>query len=201
MTSPQAPFLFEDMSTDEFITIVTGLPRSGTSMMMQMLQAGGIPILTDSQREADEDNPRGYLEFAKTKGLREDNAWLLDAKGMAVKVIAHLLEYLPTADYRFILMQRDMQEIIRSQRVMLSRSSKQGARLTDAQLLEVFRRKLLDVEKSLQESHMPWLNVSYSACTENPGATAAEVNRFLGGHCDEQAMAEVVDASLYRQRG
>lgn len=169
--------------------------------MMQMLQAGGVPVLMDNHREADQDNPKGYLEFAKAKGLREDNTWLLHAQGMAVKVIAHLLEYLPAADYRFILMQRDMREILESQRVMLQRTGKQGANLRDEQLLEAFRRKLIDVDKNLDEGRMPCLKVSYRACTENPLATAADVNQFLGGHLDEQAMADVVDANLYRQRG
>jgi len=188
------------MNTESFITIVTGLPRSGTSMMMQMLDAGGIPALTDGQREADEDNPRGYLEFDKTKSLRKDNSWLPDARGKAVKVIAHLLTNLPKEEYRFIFMQRDLSEIVGSQRTMLERSGKQGARLSDEQLKNVFAKHLLDVDRILEQSQMPLLRVRYTACIDDPEAVAADVNRFLGGRLSEPAMAAAVDASLYRQR-
>lgn len=188
------------MTTADFIMVVTGLPRSGTSMMMQMLAAGGVPVLKDDQRTPDEDNPRGYLEFENVKRLRSDNSWLGEAKGKAVKVIAQLLEHLPKENYRLIFMQRDLSEVIRSQRTMLQRSGKQGARLSDEQLVSVFSKQLLDVEKTLETSGMPLLRVSYRACVESPQTVAAEVNRFLGGGLDEQAMAAAVDASLYRQR-
>ncbi len=188
------------MSVEEFITIVSGLPRSGTSMMMQMLAAGGLPSLTDGQRTADEDNPRGYLEYAKAKSLRSDNSWLAEAKGRAVKVIAQLLEHLPKDNYRLIFMQRDLHEVVNSQRTMLDRSGKQGARLTDEQLESAFSKQLLHVDRILVAREVPSLKVSYRSCIETPNVVAAEVNRFLGGGLDECAMAGAIDATLYRQK-
>jgi len=98
--------------TSEAITIVSGLPRSGTSMMMKMLEAGGLPVLTDEIRTADADNPRGYYEFERVKQIETDNAWLPEARGKAVKMIAALLKHLPP-DYRYrvIFMQRKMEEL------------------------------------------------------------------------------------------
>ena len=75
----------------EPITIVSGLPRSGTSMMMSMLQAGGMDLLTDNERKADIDNPRGYFEFERVKKVKEDPSWLKDTGGRAVKMVARLL--------------------------------------------------------------------------------------------------------------
>ncbi len=174
------------MSTSDFVTVVTGLPRSGTSMMMQMLDAGGLSLLTDGQRAADEDNPRGYLEFEKTKSLRSNNSWLTDAKGKAVKVIAQLLEHLPQENYRLIFMQRDLSEILSSQRTMLLRSGKQGARLADEQLKNLFSKQLLCIDKMLEAREIQLLRISYRACVESPQAVAAEVNRFLGGGLDQR---------------
>ncbi len=188
------------MRAGNFITIVTGLPRSGTSMMMQMLAAGGLPVLTDGQRTADEDNPRGYLEYDKVKSLRSDNRWLTEAYGKAVKVIAQLLEYLPDENYRLVFMQRDLSEVISSQRTMLDRSGKQGARLTYDQLANVFSKQILHVDRIIAARNMPVLRVSYRACVGTPEAVAADVNRFLRSELDEGAMAATVDTRLYRQR-
>ena len=188
------------MNSGDLITVVTGLPRSGTSMMMQMLDAGGIPVLTDGQREADEDNPRGYLEFDRIKSLRTDNSWIPDARGKAVKVIAQLLAQLPKENYQFIFMQRDLDEVVDSQRTMLQRSGRHGARLSDEQLKNVFSKQLLDVDRMLEASDTPLLRVFYRTCIESPVAAAADVNRFLGGGLDERAMAGAIDASLYRKK-
>lgn len=188
------------MSAGDSITIVTGLPRSGTSMMMQMLVAGGIPALSDGERTADEDNPRGYLEYAKTKSLRSDSSWISGAKGKVVKIIAQLLEFLPEDNYRLIFMQRDLTEVVDSQRTMLDRAGKHGARLSDEQLANVFVKQLHAVDGLLAARQIPVFRVSHRACIENPAAVAAEVNRFFGGFLDERAMAASVDHSLYRQR-
>ena len=188
------------MSAGNFITIVTGLPRSGTSMMMQMLAAGGLPALTDGQRTADEDNPRGYLEYDKVKSLRSDNLWLTEAYGKAVKVIAQLLEYLPDEKYRLVFMERDLSEVISSQRAMLDRTGKQGARLTDEHLAKVFSKQILLVDGIIAAKNMPVLRVSYRSCVETPEAVATDVNLFLPCGLDERAMAASVDTRLYRQR-
>jgi hypothetical protein len=182
------------------VIVVSGLPRSGTSMMMQMLAAGGLPVLTDGQRTADEDNPRGYLEFDRVKSLRSDNRWLPDAYGKAVKVIAQLLEYLPDETYRLVFMQRDVSEVISSQRAMLDRNGKQGARLTDEHLANVFAKQILHVDGIIAARNMPVLRVSYRSCVDTPEAAAAEVNAFLQCGLNERAMAASVDTRLYRQR-
>ena len=111
------------MGTDnKFITIVSGLPRSGTSMMMRMLEAGGMPVITDNLRTADDDNPRGYFEFEPAKKTKDDPSWLNAAEGKAVKMIYKLLYDLPDRlEYRVLIMRRNMQEVLTSQRKMLDR--------------------------------------------------------------------------------
>src|SRR5262245_12295550 len=110
------------MGTSDAITIVSGLPRSGTSMMMSMLEAGGLGALTDGIRAADEDNPKGYYEFERVKKIKQDTAWLADAKGRVVKMISQLLLDLPAAyQYRIIFMRRNIDEILASQKQMMVR--------------------------------------------------------------------------------
>src|SRR5665213_1543473 len=128
-------------SEREFITIVSGLPRSGTSLMMQMLAAGGIPPLTDQQRMPDENNPRGYLEYEAVKQLRNDRSWLANARGKAVKIIHLLLSELPndgSLTFRVFLMQRAIDEVLASQRKMLARDGKAGAALADETLARIY---------------------------------------------------------------
>ena len=125
--------------SDHFITIVSGLPRSGTSLMMQMLEAGGMELLTDGRRVPDEHNPRGYFEHEGVKHSRNDLSWLDHAAGKAVKVIHLLLLHLPAGrDYRVVFMERDIQEVIASQRAMLKQQGRTGAALSDAKLAEIF---------------------------------------------------------------
>ena len=91
----------------DVVTIVSGLPRSGTSMMMKMLEAGGIELLIDRVRVADADNPKGYYEFERVKQIETDQAWLPEAQGKAVKMISALLRHLPAdCRYRIIFMER-----------------------------------------------------------------------------------------------
>src|SRR4029077_16977405 len=119
----------------QIITIVSGLPRSGTSMMMQLLVAAGREALTDSKRPADEDNPLGYFEFEKTLELAKDVSWLPQARGKVVKIVAQLLPFLPTTEhYDVIFMERNLAEVISSQKAMLARQGRHGAALNDQQL-------------------------------------------------------------------
>jgi hypothetical protein len=186
----------------DFITIVSGLPRSGTSLMMQMLAAGGIPPLTDHQRAADESNPRGYFEFEPVKRLRSDRSWIEQAQGRAIKVIHLLLRELPTDGqfiYRVILMYRPMAEVLASQRAMLEREGKVAA--ADAVLAKIYQSQLEQTDQWLvTHSAFSVLHIGYHAIVENPASAANEINDFLGGGLDITAMVTVVDPLLYRQR-
>ena len=185
----------------EIVTIVSGLPRSGTSMLMQMLTAGGLAPFSDGERTADEDNPKGYFEHEKVKALARDNAWLADAKGACIKIVSQLLKFLPAGlACRIIFMDRNLDEVVRSQRVMLERQSGTGAKLTDERLKEAFRKQVEIAKINMARSHMHVLYLSYDLCVSNPADAARQVNAFLGGGLDEAAMAAAVDAGLKRQK-
>ncbi len=185
-----------------FITVVSGLPRSGTSLMMQMLNAGGIPALTDQQRTADDDNPRGYFELEKVKNLKTDKSWLAQASGHVIKIIHLLLMDLPIdQNYRIIFMQRDLSEVVKSQAVMLQRSGKAGGGLSPERLSQVYAGQLTTVKKWLADQpNFQVLEIPYADLVKNPTEKAAQIAAFLGGSLDEQAMAAAVDPTLYRNR-
>ncbi|MCI0460395.1 MAG: sulfotransferase [Gemmataceae bacterium] len=189
-------------SAREFITIVTGLPRSGTSLMMQMLQAGGMPILTDNLRQADADNPRGYLEFEPVKQLKRDASWLRGAYGQAVKLVHLLLYDLPAGHpYRVLFLRRKLPEVVASQRAMLDRQGKKGASLPEDQLARLFAGQLTQVEAWLRErENFAVLDVSYNDLIAGPTGQADRINHFLGGGLIPAAMSTVVEPALYRQR-
>lgn len=184
------------------ITIVSGLPRSGTSLMMQMLVAGGIPALTDFARLADESNPRGYLEFDPVKRLRTDRSWLPRGRGRCIKVIHLLLSELPNTEiYRVVFMRRPVAEIIASQRTMLHREGRPGVAISDEQLGRLFTSQLAQVDKWLaQQAYLSVLNVNYHEVVSAPTTAAGTVHHFLGGALDVRAMARAVDPMLWRQR-
>jgi hypothetical protein len=186
-----------------FVTVVSGLPRSGTSLMMKMLEAGGLESMTDGLRAADEDNPRGYYELERVKQLpKGDTAWVADARGKVVKVISALLEHLPTGhEYRIIFMRRRMEEVLASQRQMLVRRGKPTDATADAVMASLFDKHLKRVATwlaSRPEIHR--LDIDHAVLMAEPAAQAARVAQFLGGHLDVARMAGVVDASLHRQR-
>lgn len=187
----------------DVVTVVSGLPRSGTSMMMKMLEAGGIDPLTDEIREADIDNPKGYYEFERVKKLdKGDTAWVPEARGKAVKVISALLRHLPDDErYRVIFMRRALDEVLASQRKMLERRDELDEDATDEELKELFLKHIDHVHAwSDPRDHIELLEVSYNDLIEEPEAGAKEIGRFLGGGLDTQAMAEVIDPDLYRNR-
>jgi hypothetical protein len=190
------------VAVDSTITIVSGLPRSGTSLMMQMLQAGGLPSLTDSVRSPDENNPRGYLEFEPVKRLRVDQSWLTQAQGHAVKIIHLFLRDLPVDGrfvYRVVLMKRPMEEILTSQRLMLERQGKTA--VENATLAQIYQSQLSQVEQWLgSQPHFSCLPVWYHDVLRNPLEIAHRINSFLGDHLDVAAMASAVDPSLWHQR-
>ena len=191
------------LTTAQPIVIVSGLPRSGTSMMMKMLAAGGIPPLTDALRAADRDNPKGYYEFERVKQLdKGDTAWLPMAQGKVVKVISFLLQYLPPEQaYQVVFLRRTIDEILASQRKMLIHRGEDPNKMDDTQVAAMFARHIELVEKWLgRQSNVETLYVHYSDVMADPMAQIGHIARFLGRDLDQMAMAQVVDPDLYRNR-
>jgi hypothetical protein len=184
------------------VIVVSGLPRSGTSLAMQMIHAGGVEAVTDGQRASDEDNPRGYFEFERVKQLRNDRAWLDGAEGKVVKVIHLLLTELPDdRPYRVVFMQRELGEVVRSQATMLARSGRAGGQLAPERLMAVYAQQLVAVDAWLAaRPNFQVLKVPYAQMVADPATHAAAVNRFLGGTLDETGMRAAVDPSLHRNR-
>ncbi len=187
---------------DHVITIVSGLPRTGTSLMMQMIHAGGIPALTDKVRASDEDNPKGYFELEAVKRTKRDVSWLAEAGGRVVKMVHLLLYDLPSDhQYRVVFMRRDLREVVRSQGVMLERRGSDGARLTDEQLIRAYEGQLAKIERWLDEQPNFQVHfVSYNTLMSDAPPPVEAIKAFLGGALDCVAMLACIDASLYRQR-
>ena len=190
------------MPLPAFVTVVSGLPRSGTSMVMQMVHAGGIPAVTDGVRSADPDNPRGYFELERVKSLRTDRAWVAEARGKVIKVIHMLVPELPVdQDYRVLFVERDLDEVLASQQKMLTRLGRPGAAIPSERLRAVFQSQLRQVREWLaQQPRFQVLPIPYASVVQDPRAAAATINRWLGGGLEEAAMTAAVDASLYRNR-
>lgn len=189
-------------SSDQPVIIVSGLPRSGTSMMMRMLSEGGLPVLTDERRRADDDNPGGYFELEVVKQLREGNsAWLKDANGKVVKVISSLLEYLPDDHhYKIIFMERDSRETLTSQKKMLDHRG-QESRLSDYEMEQQFQSHLRAVKPWLvRKPNMEVLFVNYNTLMAEPGPFCERIARFVGLPLDQPQMLAVPDQQLYRNR-
>lgn len=195
------------MSFRDVVNIVSGLPRSGTSMMMSMLSVGGIEPLTDEIRKADIDNPKGYYEFEKVKAIKEDDSWLDDAVGRVVKMVSMLLLDLPdNRRYKIVFMRREMNEILASQRKMLKRlgeSTTEGkeAAAEDRAMDSHYRKHLVKVHMALsKKKNIELLYIRYNDVLNEPAPLVRQVNDFFGGELDEEKMLSVVDASLYRNR-
>ncbi len=172
-------------------------------MMMKALEAGGLPVLTDALRVADEDNPKGYYEVERVKQLdKGDTAWLADAQGQVIKVISALLEHLPPGyQYRVLFMQRAMPEVLASQKKMLERRGEPTDRVSDEELTRLFSKHVQKVETWLRaQPNFQVLTVDYNRMLADPLPWVRQVNQFLGGRLDEPRMAEVVDPALYRNR-
>ncbi len=184
------------------VVVVSGLPRSGTSMMMKMLEAGGMELVIDGIRTPDEDNPKGYYEFERVKQLdKGDTAWVAEAQGKAVKVISALLEYLPSDyHYRVLFMNRKMPEVLASQRKMLERRG-ETSDISDEKLAELLTKHVAQVKRWLaRQPNFEMLDLDYNAMLQDPEPWAERVNAFLGGQLNVRAMVEVVDPTLYRNR-
>ena len=192
-------------TSDATITIVSGLPRTGTSMMMKMLEAGGVAPLTDRIRQADEDNPTGYYELDAVKRLgKEDPTWLDEAGGRAVKIISRLLYELPSdRNYRVLFMHRDLDEVLASQRQMLIRKGDGGSAdddSADSALKVAFERHVCEVTDWVRtQAYIEMLENHFSDVHADPRSISHRIADFLDGELAIDRMAAVVDGSLYRQ--
>lgn len=193
------------MSADtnpSFITIVSGLPRSGTSMMMRMLTGGGLEAMQDGERAADEDNPKGYFEFERVKQIRTDQAWLPDAAGKVVKAISLLLMDMPAGyEYRVVFMDRAIPEVLASQRKMLVRRGENPDATADEKMTVIYEKHLAQVKKWIDDQpNVSAVYVPYHEVIADPATHASRVNAHLGNILDEANMVAAVDPSLYRNR-
>lgn len=188
------------LTTAAPVLIVSGLPRSGTSLMMQMLEAGGFQIVTDHIRTADTDNPRGYCEFEKVKQVKQDASWLPETRGKVVKMISQLLYDLPpTEEYRVLFMERDLDEVLASQEKMLVRLGKPTA--PREAIRKAFLAHLDKLHAWLgRQRNFSVLRVRYRDLLEDPQTGAERITEFLGREGNVEAMTGAVDPSLYRNR-
>lgn len=186
--------------SDTEIIIVSGLPRSGTSLMMQMLDRGGVEVLTDNIRTADADNPRGYYEYELVKKIKKDGSWLPTTRGKAFKMISQLLYDLPASEsYRIIFMERDLEETLDSQEKMLARLGQAAA--SREKIKTAFTAHLTSLHQWLdRQPNIQLLRIAYGELVQNPATPAGLVSEFLGRNLDVDSMLASVDPSLYRNR-
>ena len=188
------------------IIIVSGLPRSGTSMLMKMLEAGGMEIVTDGIRTADDDNPKGYYELEKVKTLDKemDTSWMKEFRGRAIKIISYLLKSLPDDNmYKVIFINRDIGEVMASQNKMLANLNKpvHEDNAAEKRIIQNFESHLWKIKNIvLKEPRFEVLYINHNDVLMNPQAEARKMNRFLGCKLNEEKMAGVVDPNLYRNR-
>ena len=186
------------------IVLVSGLPRSGTSMMMQMIHAGGMEVLVDDSMLADESNPKGYLEYAPVKNSRKDSGWIKDAAGKAVKVIAQLVPLLKMEHkLKIIFMERDLQEVIISQNKMIASKNKSSNKSIDfdMRLMNTYASQLKEIKEWIEKrNHIEVIYIHYKDVIEHPEEEIRKINEFLNWQLDEEKMKAVITPELYRIR-
>ena len=199
---PLKSLLTKLRATKKPIYIVSGLPRSGTSMMMKMLEAGGMVPLIDNIKTPDEDNPKGYYEFERVKQLSEDASWLGGARGKVVKIISMILFDLPSEfEYKMVFMERRMDEILASQAVMLKRRGQSAGDVSDHELSVKFNVHLKKIKSWLgRQSNIKVLYENYNELLEHPRKGIGRISAFVDHTLDEDKMAAVIEPTLYRQR-
>lgn len=195
--------IYRKIRYGEPIIIVSGLPRSGTSMTMKMLQAGGMRLVTDAIRTADEDNPKGYFEMERVKDLakEQDKTYLAETRGKAVKIISYLLKDLPrNNNYRILFMHRNLQEVLASQAKMLARRE-ETSETSDNKMIELYKDHLWRVKYLLDHHpHLEHIDINYKEVLENPAKQSLRIRNFIGQDLNAEKMAGVVDGALYRNR-
>lgn len=187
---------------DESIIVVSGMPRSGTSLMMQTLAAGGVPVFTDEKRAADAHNYQGYFEHEAVKTLEKDNRWLENVKGQALKIVSPLLRYLPEMhNYKIIFMERNIGEIILSQNAMLKKNGKGPGRISDIRLHELYAKEIRSVKSWMDaQSNIDVLYVHYADLIRDAVSQARRLENFLDRRFDVPKMAAVADKKMYRSK-
>ena len=187
---------------NKVITIVSGLPRSGTSMMMRMLEAGGMEIVVDNIRKADKDNPHGYFEYEKVKKIKEDSSWLDHTRGKVFKMVSMLLYDLPSnRNYKIIFIKRNMREVLASQKKMLKRRERDKDGVDNEEMGRLFKKHLNQIERWLEtQENIDVVYISYNDVIEKPQENAEMVNQFLGSRLNINSMLKAIDKSLYRNR-
>ncbi len=183
---------------DNQITVVSGLPRSGTSLMMQILYNGGLDFLGDEVRKADSSNPKGYFEYEPVKSLYNSNAWLSEAQNKSIKIVAPLLKHLnPNYRYKIIFMNRDLSEILKSQQKMMGKNE-------DTLSLKIWNDyvKMLNQIEIWKEKQpgVELIYIDYAQLVENPHQYIDKIQDFLGIQLDEEKMIKSIDKDLYRNR-
>ena len=196
------PDLYRRIRYGRPIVVVSGLPRSGTSMAMKMLEAGGLTVVTDGQRSADEDNPKGYYEDERVKDLHQqgDKAWLREARGKVVKIISFLLKSLPADNnYKVLFMHRNLREIVASQNKMLVRRGEKND-TSDERAVQLLDEQIRDARFFLRRPQFEVLELNYGEMLQGARPQALRIAGFLGEPLDQEKMAQVVDVQLYRNR-
>ncbi|MHB2154977.1 sulfotransferase domain-containing protein [Calditrichota bacterium GD2] len=186
---------------NDLIIVVSGLPRSGTSLMMQILQAAGVPLLVDNVRQSDVNNPRGYFEYQAVKNLKNDNQWLKYAKGKAVKIISHLLYHLPAEfQYKVIFMNRNLDEIIASQNRMLKNVGK-VSEIDDDTLKRHYAAHLFDISRWLtHQKNVQVRQINFHHLFEKPQTELAILSDFLNIAFNTEQIQQVIQPELYRTK-
>ena len=190
------------MASEEPIVVVSGIPRTGTSLMMNMLGRAGVPLLVDEERPADDSNPHGYFEFSAVRRTREDAKWILKAPGHAVKVIHQLLAALPRQySYRVILMQRPIEQVVASQDRMLSRLGADSGELPRGRIHEILSEQHQRARDLLEsETCFDWIEVDYPSLVQDSDPQARRVLEFLSLDVDPERLAGAVESHLHRER-
>jgi len=187
---------------DFMLYIVSGLPRSGTSMVMKMLAAGGIDIVTDYLRKPDVDNPAGYFEYEPVKNMADDAAFIQNMNEKAIKVVSYLLPYLPgNKKYKVIFMLRPIEEVLLSQEKMLKQRGEHFSVQAQTSLYKKFQNHLYDIRLWLaRRSGFDSLFVKYPDVVNAPIIYSKRIAGFLNVQCDVEAMAAAVSPELYRNQ-
>ncbi|MFO8100805.1 MAG: nucleotide pyrophosphatase [Dehalococcoidia bacterium] len=185
------------MLSREINYIVSGLERSGTSVMMQMLHNGGLPVAFDESRPADEHNPKGYFELAGGKIINQliDGTFDMGAhRGLFVKVTAYGLKFLPEGSYRVVYMMRNIEEVLDSMYKMGGEMDREKDRDLFTRL-DRFSLKLLDDRDDIK-----YITINYRDVINNPRFVIEKIGNFLGEQIDFEGAVEAVDDKLYRNR-